>query len=76
MTASAIRGVQCFMPVNTEMPSSRSSEARLGDRVQRRPVLDPKAPVPLDEVREPLWPDRAPAPDVRVVRRHVFQTLR
>ena len=29
LTASAIRGVQCFMPVNTGMPSSRSSEARV-----------------------------------------------
>ena len=48
---------------------------RLRDRVQRR-VLDAEPPVPLDELREALRPDRAPAADVRVVRRHVLQALR
>src|SRR5207253_785817 len=48
----------------------------LGDRVERRAVLDPEASVALDEVVEQLGPDRPPAADVGVVGRHVRQPLR
>ncbi len=48
----------------------------LGDRVQRRRVLDPEPAVALDEVGEVLRRDRPPAADVRVVRGHVGEPLR
>ena len=48
----------------------------LGDRVQRRRVLDPEAAVALDEVVEVLGRDRPPAADVGVVGRHVREPLR
>ena len=48
----------------------------LGDRVQRRRLLDAEPPVALDEVVEVLRRDRAPTADVGVVRRHVGEPLR
>ena len=51
--ASAMRGVQCFMPVKTGTPSSSLERGPrlLGDRVERIRALDPEAAVALDEVR-------------------------
>ena len=55
-TASPMCGCQCFIPVHTGIASSRSSARPrlLGDRVQRRALLDPEPPVALDELGEPL----------------------
>ena len=78
-TASAIRGVQCFMPVKTGKPSSSSSAARvcLGDRVERRrpPESRSRAPVALDEVLEQLRANRPAAADVGVVRGDVLEPV-
>jgi hypothetical protein len=60
---------------DTELALERRARL-LGDRVQRRTVLDAEAAIPLDEVREVLRLDRAPAANVSVVRRNVLQTLR
>ncbi len=60
---------------DAELPLERGARL-LGDRVQRRAVLDPEAPVALDEVCEAFRTDGTSPADVRVVRRHVFQTLR
>ena len=60
--ASAMRGAQCFMPVNTGMsPSSRSSAARVASVIafSGEPSSIPSAPVALDEVVQQLRPDRA-----------------
>ena len=46
------------------------------DRVQRRAVLDPKAPVALDQVVEQLGSNRPAAANVGVVRRDVGKPLR
>ena len=48
----------------------------LGDRVERRGVLDAEPPVALDEIGETLRRDRAAAADVGVVRGNVGQPLR
>ena len=76
-TASAIRGVQCFMPVKTGTPSSRSSAARVSSVIafSGELVLDPERAVALDEVLEQLGPDRPPAADVGVVGGHVLEPL-
>ena len=47
----------------------------LGDRVERRGVLDAEPPVALDEIGEVLRRDRAAAADVGVVRGDVRQPL-
>ena len=47
----------------------------LGDRVQRRRVLDPEPAVALDEIVEVLGRDRPAAADVGVVRGHVGEPL-
>ena len=47
----------------------------LGDRVQRRGLLDPEPAVPRDEILEMLGRDGPPASDVRVVRGHVGQSF-
>ena len=47
----------------------------LGDRVERRGVLDPEPPVALDEIGEVLGRDRPAAADVGVVRGDVRQPL-
>ena len=47
----------------------------LGDRVQRRAVLDPEPPVALDEIGEVLRRDRPPAADVGVVGGNVGEPL-
>ena len=48
----------------------------LGDRVERRRVLDAQPPVALDEIGEVLRRDWTAAADVRVVGEHVRQPLR
>ncbi len=57
-----------------ELPLERGARL-LGDRVQRRRVLDPEPAVALDEIVEVLGRDRPPAADVRVVRGHVGEPL-
>ena len=47
----------------------------LGDRVQRRALVDAQSAVALDEVLEQLRPDRPPAADVAVVGGNVGQPL-
>ena len=47
----------------------------LGDRVERRSVLDPEQAIPLDEIVEQLRSNRLPAADVRVVRGDVAEPL-
>jgi hypothetical protein len=66
------------MPVNTGMPSSRSSAARVSSVIafSGEPSSIPEASIALHEILEALRTDRTPAADVRVVRRHVFEALR
>ena len=72
-----MRGVQCFMPVKTGTPSSRSSAARVCSVIAFSgfELLDPEPPVALDEVVEELGRDRPAAADVRVVGGHVLEPL-
>src|SRR5438067_9752506 len=48
----------------------------LGDRVERRGVLDAEPPLPLDQISETLWPDRSPSSYVGLVRGDGRQALR
>ena len=77
--ASAMRGVQCFMPVNTgTSPSSRSSAARVSSvtAFSGDSSSIPSCAVALDEVVDQLGPDRPSAADVAVVRGNVGEPLR
>jgi len=61
LAASAIRGVQCFIPVKTGRPSSSSSATRVCSVIafQRVRVFDPEPAVARDEILEMLRPRSA-----------------
>ena len=76
--ASAMRGVQCFIPVKTGSPSSASSAARVCSVIalSGEESSIPSAPVALDEIGEMLGRDRPAAADVGVVGGDVGEPLR